>query len=271
MQLSNAPAQIVEAWATGDSSKTNPIPIPSQISVKPGAASWTDGFPPLCNTPLASGGIPPAKADMNGGLYQMSAVDMWMCAGAGFPYSPTFSSAVGGYPKFARVLKSAGDGYWISTVDNNVTDPDTGGSGWVAELVPSGATAGSYLGANLTVNAAGQVTAIASGVTSGSNSNGYWTKLPNGMILQFGTITWTGGGTGPNAAFTFPTPFASTNYAISGSASTLCIGGSPTSSGDIPILVFFNFSTSGANWRMDSNGGVNFGSSVTFSWMAMGF
>ena len=155
MQLSNAPAQIVEAWATGDSSKTNPIPIPSQISVKPGAASWTDGFPPLCNTPLASGGIPPAKADMNGGLYQMSAVDVWMCAGAGFPYSPTFSSAVGGYPKFARVLKSAGDGYWISIVDNNVTDPDTGGAGWVGELVPSGVTPGSY--SNVTVNAAGQV------------------------------------------------------------------------------------------------------------------
>jgi hypothetical protein len=271
MQLSDAPEQIVEAWGTGDSSKTNPIPVPSQIGVKPGAASWTDGFPPLCDTPLASGGIPPAKADMNGGLYQMSAVDVWMCAGAGFPYSPTFSSAVGGYPQGARVQMASGNGHWVSTVDNNTTDPDTSGAGWVGVLVPSGVTPGSYSGANITVNAAGQVTEATSGTSSGSNVNGYWTKLPNGLILQFGTITWTGGGTGPYAAFTFPTPFASTNYSISGSASTLCIGGAPIGSGDIPILAFFNFSDTGADWRMDSNGGVNFGSSVTFSWMAIGF
>jgi hypothetical protein len=132
MQLSNAPAQIVEAWATGDSSKTNPIPVPSQIGITPGAASWTDGFPPLCDTPVSSGGIPPSKADMNGGLFQMSAVDVWMCAGGGFPYSSAFSASIGGYPKGARVLMASGGGYWISTVDNNTSDPDTAGAGWAA-------------------------------------------------------------------------------------------------------------------------------------------
>ncbi len=132
MQLSNAPAQLVEAWATGDSTKTNPIPVPSQQGVTPGAASWTDGFPPLCATPIASGGIPPSKADMNGGLYQMSAVDVWMCAGGGFPYNATFQTTIGGYPKGARVLMASGNGYWISTVDNNLTDPDTGAAGWSA-------------------------------------------------------------------------------------------------------------------------------------------
>jgi len=133
MQLSNAPAQLVEAWATGDSTKTNPIPVPSQIGITPGAASWTDGFPPLCATPIASGGIPPAKSDMNGGLYQMSAVDVWTCAGAGFPYSSAFSTAIGGYPKGSRVFMASGTGYWRSTVDNNVPDPDTGGAGWVSD------------------------------------------------------------------------------------------------------------------------------------------
>ena len=130
MQLSQVPAQLVEAWATGDSSKTNPIPVPSQQAITPGAASWTDGFPPLCATPLASGGIPPSKEDMNGGLYQMSAVDVWMCAGGGFPYNSAFQAAIGGYPKGGRVLMASGGGYWVSTVDNNMTDPDTGGAGW---------------------------------------------------------------------------------------------------------------------------------------------
>jgi hypothetical protein len=133
MLLASAPAQLVLPWGNGDSSKTNPIPVPSQIGVLPGAASWTDGFPPLCAMPVTSGGVPPAKADMNGGLFQMSAVDVWMCAGGGFPYSATFSAAIGGYPLGARVLMASGLGYWRSVVDGNTTNPDTGGAGWVQD------------------------------------------------------------------------------------------------------------------------------------------
>ena len=133
MQLSQAPSQLVEAWANGDSSKTNPIPVPSQESITPGAASWATGFPPLCDTRLSDGGIPPSMQDMNGGLYQMSAVDVWMCLGGSFPYNSTFSTAIGGYPKGARILMASGEGYWRSTVDNNLTDPDTSGAGWVAD------------------------------------------------------------------------------------------------------------------------------------------
>jgi hypothetical protein len=70
---------------------------------------------------------------MNGGLFQMSAVDVWICAGGGFPYSSAFSTAIGGYPKGARVLMASGLSYWRSIVDNNTTDPDTGGAGWVGE------------------------------------------------------------------------------------------------------------------------------------------
>lgn len=132
MQISDAPSKLVLPWADAGS-KTNPIPVASQQGITPGAASLTDGFPPLCDTPLASGGIPPSMQDMNGGLYQMSAVDRWACAGGGFPYDATFSAAVGGYPKGARVLKAIGSAYWISTVDNNVTDPDTGGAGWASD------------------------------------------------------------------------------------------------------------------------------------------
>jgi hypothetical protein len=186
MILANAPQQIVEAWATGDATKTNPIPVPSQIGTTPGAASYTDGFPPLCATPIASGGIPPSKADMNGILFQMSGVDVWACAGGGFLYNSAFSAAIGGYPKGARVLMASGNGYWVSTVDNNVSDPDTGGSGWAsadenaitqltgdvtavgpgsaaATLAASGVTAGSYAAANITVDAKGRVTAAANG------------------------------------------------------------------------------------------------------------
>lgn len=151
MQLSGAPAQLVLPWANGDSGKTNPIPVPSQIGVTPGAASWTDGFPPLTRTAVTSGGIPPSGEDMNGGLFQMSGVDVWMSAGAGFPYSSAFSTAVGGYPKGARVLKATGVGYWLSTADNNTTDPDTGGAGWVTEGIGSIPSASVYASATQTL------------------------------------------------------------------------------------------------------------------------
>lgn len=137
MQLSNAPVQIQLPFANGDSGKTNPIPVPSQIPITPGAASFTDGFPPLCATPVTSGGIPPSKADMDGILFMLSGVDRWVSAGAGFPYSSVYQTAIGGYPKGSRVLRAAGNGYWISTTDNNVTDPDTGGAGWVPDSAAS--------------------------------------------------------------------------------------------------------------------------------------
>ena len=150
MQLSSAPTQLVLPWANGGTKNT--IPVPSQIFITPGAASWTDGMPPLTSVDPTSGGVPPARADLNGGLFEMSAVDVWMSAGAGFPYSSAFSTAVGGYPKGSRVLKGTGVGYWLSTADNNTTDPDTGGAGWIPDMAISGvyASAQQAVGAGTT-------------------------------------------------------------------------------------------------------------------------
>lgn len=128
MQLSNAPSKLVEAFAINGSKNT--IPVPSQILITPGAASFNDGFPPLTMTPVSSGGIPPSGLDMNGVLFDISAPAVWFCAGAGFPFDSAFSTAIGGYPKGSRVLAATGAGYWLCTADNNGSNPDTGGSGW---------------------------------------------------------------------------------------------------------------------------------------------
>lgn len=136
MQISNAPVQIQLPFGNGDGTKTNPVPVPSQTGITPGAVSFTDGFPPVCALPITSGGIPPRKADMNGILFMMSDVDLWMSAGGSFKWNSGFSTAIGGYPIGARVLNTAGTGFWLSIVDNNVTNPDTGGAGWIPE--PSG-------------------------------------------------------------------------------------------------------------------------------------
>ena len=133
MQSSNIPSKIPLpfAYAAGSSYK-NTIPVASQIGVVNGKASLTDGFPPLTFQALSAGGIPPFGADFNGILNEITAIQQWQNAGGFFPYDSTFSTAVGGYPKGAILQAAAFGGLWVSTAENNTTNPDTGGAGWVS-------------------------------------------------------------------------------------------------------------------------------------------
>ena len=143
MLLTNAPAKIPLPFASAGAKNT--IPEASQIGIVDGAASLTDGFPPLTRTPLASGGKAPSGLDMNGILYELSAIVRWANAGGGYPFDATFvaDSNVGGYPAGARVLRSDGTGYWFNTVDNNTTNPETSGAvaaGWLPDFTTGAAT-----------------------------------------------------------------------------------------------------------------------------------
>jgi hypothetical protein len=153
MQLTNAPGKLVLPFAA--SGAKNDIPVDSQIGITAGAASLVDGFPPLTRTPLAAGGTPPSGLDMNGVLYELSAILRWANAGAGYVYDGTFAtdSNVGGYPKGARVLRSDGLGYWFNTTDNNTTNPESAGAvaaGWLPDFT-TGAAAITMTGANVTL------------------------------------------------------------------------------------------------------------------------
>ena len=108
------------------------IPVASQISITPGAASLTDGFVPLNFVDPLAGGVPFSGKDMNGILNEITAAAQWMQSGGCPVYNATLSAAIGGYPNGAVLQKSAsGGGFWISTVDNNATNPDIGGAGWI--------------------------------------------------------------------------------------------------------------------------------------------
>ena len=113
----------------------NVIPEASQISITRGAASLNDGFPPLTMTSPLQGGIPPFGKDMNGVLFLFAQTIRWVQAGGSFCYDASFANDpnVGGYPQGAVLLNASLTGFWVSTVDNNATDPDaTDGSaqGW---------------------------------------------------------------------------------------------------------------------------------------------
>lgn len=134
MNLTNMPPLTAVPFASGaGGAYRNTIPVASQIPTKPGAASMTDGFPPMTFQPIASGGVPPFGADVNGILYAQSVALQWEQAGGNYPFNSAFATAIGGYPKDAIVMRADGKGQWLNTVDANTTDPDsTSASGWIA-------------------------------------------------------------------------------------------------------------------------------------------
>ena len=107
------------------------VPTASQIGVPDGVASLTDGFPPLNFTPLSAHGVFPWGRDFNGILYRITASIQWQQAGGLPVYNSAFQTAIGGYPNGAVILNSNGNGFWLSTADNNLTNPNTGGAGWI--------------------------------------------------------------------------------------------------------------------------------------------
>lgn len=95
-------------------------------------ASLYDGFQSLNFQPESSGGIPPNGADFNGILNWITEALQWMQAGGPAIYDGTFQSAIGGYPKGAIIQSATTSGkQYMSTADNNTTNPDSGGAGWL--------------------------------------------------------------------------------------------------------------------------------------------
>jgi hypothetical protein len=135
MQDTDVPAKFNIPWGnSAGPSYIRVVPQASQIGVQAGAASLTDGYPPLTFTPEASGGVPPFGQDTNGILNQITAWLRWLAGGGDPPvYDSTFQSAIGGYRKGAVVSSATTFGhYWMSLVDNNTSNPDTGGANWAA-------------------------------------------------------------------------------------------------------------------------------------------
>ncbi len=129
MNIADIPLKIPAAWASSAAAgDIDVIPLTTGV---PGRASWRIGFPPLNFLPVPSGGIPPFGQDENGVLNAMSAWLLWAEAGGPIQYDSAFSTQISGYPKGAFLQGAQLGQWWLSLVDNNTSDPDTGGANWL--------------------------------------------------------------------------------------------------------------------------------------------
>lgn len=125
----STPSQISVPFATSGLKNS----IPSSANPVTGNAGYDAGFPAINMTPKEAGGIAPFGQDFNGILFDITTAIRFLEAGASFPFSSAFSTAVGGYPLGALVSMTDGAGLWRNTVANNTTDPETFGAGWQPE------------------------------------------------------------------------------------------------------------------------------------------
>jgi hypothetical protein len=151
---------------------TAPVPQASQIGIVNCAASLTDGYPPLTTVPVSGGGCGPFIQDFNGILKQITQWSQWQSAGNALVYNSGFSTAINGYPKYATLAVVATPGCnWISTADNNLSDPDTGGANWLETCTLVQAASGGGL-ATIQSGANTQLKIATAGVTASMLASG---------------------------------------------------------------------------------------------------
>lgn len=107
------------------------VPVPSQVAIEPGAASWATGFVPLNMTLKTGGGVAPFGNDMNGVLNYITQNLVWLCAGGGFTFNPDVVTNSVGYPTGAVIRGASPATFWYNAVDDNPNDPDDDPAGWV--------------------------------------------------------------------------------------------------------------------------------------------
>ena len=133
------PANIPVPFAVSGSKNT--IPVASQIGITNGAASYTDGFPPLTMTPIVAGGVPPAGQDMNGIFNALSSHTVFQNAGGRYQFDATLATSIGGYPTGVVLQDNAGRNSYVNVLANNSTDfnatPAAIGVSWLPYAGPA--------------------------------------------------------------------------------------------------------------------------------------
>lgn len=219
------------------------VPTADQSSVTPGAASLTKGFPAITGQPLASGGIPPSLQDFNGVLFQDTAWARWQAAGGTVPFDQNFCTAIGGYPLGAVLQAATAGNLWLSVVDNNTTNPDSGlSAGWIP-LITAATSAGK-------------------GLFSKSVAGTYTWTVPTGINWVY--VTCVGGGGGGSGG---PVSSSGANNGAGGGAGGASQGWLPVTPGQ---TISYVVGAGGAGGGFQVSGGNGGSSSVGSVFTATG-
>lgn len=222
MQSSAIPAKFNIPFAnSAGSGYVRAIPEASQVGITAGAASLTDGFPPLCFLPVAAGGVPPAGQDFNGILKEVTSWEQWEQAGGPVPFDGAFCYAIGGYPAGAVLNSADATGFWISTTENNITNPDAGPAVVTGSIAGNTLTVSAVTSGNLVVGQVISGTGVTAGTTitalgTGTGGTGTYTVSASQTVAS--TTISTSGGAGWVPAHA---AYGSASIALSGSDVTL--------------------------------------------------
>lgn len=250
MNNSSPPTKIYTPFAS--SATVGYITAVPQTTSTPGAFSWTIGSGPETFLDPGAGGTPPLGDYFNGLMNQVTANIRWNSAGQLFQYDSAFSTNIGGYAKNSVLFMGGSNppGLWVSTVDNNTVNPDTGtpsapASGW-AVLSPN-----TYPYSQITGVPSFVLNSAFTGANQSLATNGYQ-KLPGGLIQQWCSVTFTAV-SDQISSISFPIAFPTSVFNVqvtvldatlgAGSASNQIIGG------------VSSFSLSGCNVILGQNGG----------------
>lgn len=131
MKYSELPSVITSLFASGASSSAVTDIPDTQASSGDGRVSWRLGYPPETMIARSAGGVPPYGQDANGIGKKLSQYIQALQAGNIPKWTQDFANAIGGYPSGALAADPSTVGvFWISTADDNTTQPGANGASW---------------------------------------------------------------------------------------------------------------------------------------------
>ena len=131
MKYSELPSVITSLFASGASSSAVTDIPDTQAASGDGRVSWKLGYPPETMIARSAGGVPPYGQDANGIGKKLSQYIQALQAGNIPKWTQDFANAIGGYPSGALAADPSTVGvFWVSTADDNTTQPGANGASW---------------------------------------------------------------------------------------------------------------------------------------------
>ena len=112
--------------------------VPTTTGTSANSATYSKGFPDITMKSSALGGKPPSGKDFNGILYDITDNIVYQTKGGRYKFNSTYATSIGGYPLGAILLLNDGVTDVVSTVANNLTDPNVIMTGWELRQKDSG-------------------------------------------------------------------------------------------------------------------------------------